>query len=177
MNVTDYINYFRDAAISNKLIGHTLNGKESFHRFDFEQVLGKVKSNFVGVNLIIEPPTYRASDALSDNPRKNLNGAFLIVKTAKKGDDADEVNSITITESIAWQLVAKMRNDVKKYNLDKSHPNKLTGLDLNSINMEDVGPIYGNSFGWRVNFIMNQSFTNNLVLNDADWYNDTKFSI
>jgi hypothetical protein len=178
MNFAEYVAYFEALAISNKAIGHTHEGRKSFRRIDIEEVLNGAKADMDGeVCMFLESPEIRTYDGLSDNPRKLMYGAFLIMKQADKGDYESQIAALDTCMQVSEQALAKIYNDVKKKTQSKLHPWNIAGFDPNSVQFEKVGPVFGYYYGWRMQFTINQTFSNRLVLNDAEWYNDTKFSI
>lgn len=178
MRFKDYIKYWEDAAVSNRAIHHLSDPKYiAFKRVNIDEVWQSIKLNMKGKVVILENPEIRTSDALSDNTRKLLSGAVLFIEEVQKDNFDDEVTKCDELEIIAQQFMAKLINDVKKFKQNKNHPYKLKGIDQNTLQLNKVGPVFGNWFGWRLTFVLNQSFENNLVLDNADWLNDTQFSI
>ena len=51
----------------------------------------------------------------------------------------------------------------------------LKGFDVNSLRFYKVGPMFTNHYGWRVEFMLNDRFSNNLQLDETKWNNETKF--
>lgn len=177
MNLSEYIDYFKQAAKSNKSIAHEVGGKKSFRKLDIQEALTDLKSGIKHMSLFIEVPKSLGRDNLSDNPRKIQRGSFIVVQPVKKGDHEDLVLRMEECEAVCEQLIAKIRNDLKKYSLNKSHPYVLTGFDLDSIEMDEAGPIYGNCYGYSVSFNIAGKWRNNLTLVNSEWFNDTVFAI
>lgn len=177
MTLSSYIEYFKQAAKSNKAIAHEVDGKKTFRRLDIQEALSGIREGLKSINMFLEVPRVNGRDNLSDNPKKIQKGSFFIVQPVKAGDHEDLVTKMEECELVCEQMIAKMRNDLKKYNLNKSHSAIIAGFDLDSIEIDEAGPIYGNCFGYSVSFTFTTKWTNNLVLNNSQWFNDTAFTI
>jgi len=177
MKFVDYIDYFRNAAINHKQLLHDTNGKVSFYRMDIEELLSGLRTNLKSISLIIESPEKRTQDLLSDNPRKVITGAFLVIGPVKKNDFNDEVSVLDKTEAITEDILSKIKNDCSKYRRDSSWPRVIKGFDPSTIRSQKVGPLFNNFYGWRTEIQINQTYSNNLILDESNWNNETKFSI
>lgn len=178
MNFSEYVAYFENAARNNRAISHLVNGRKSFRRIDIEEVITGLKSDLdAGINLFLESPEIRAYDGLSDNPRKLITGAILVMRNSEKGDFEDQIKALNDTMEVCEQLLAKIYNDARESLQNKNHPWKLRGFDPNSVSFEKVGPVFGYYYGWRMQFTINQLFPNRLILNNDDWYTEEKSSI
>lgn len=177
MKFSEYVAYFEQAAKSNKLLAHGVGDNVAFKRIDIEDVLNGIKQDMVNTCMFLENPEIRTADILSDNPRKLFNGAFLIMKNTDKGDFEQQISALDECMTISEQVLTKIVNDSRISRQNPSHPWQIKGFDVNTIGLEKVGPVFGNWFGWRVQFTINQTFTNRLVLKASDWYDDVPFSI
>lgn len=177
MNLTDYIEYFKQVAKSNKALAHEVDGIVSFRRLDIQEALSAMKDGIKHMCMFLEMPKYGARDNESDNPRKLIKGSFLVVQPVTKGDHEDFVLKMEECGDVCEQILAKIRNDLKKYTLNKSHTFKLAGFNLDSVEIDEAGPVYGNCYGYIFSFTINVKWRNNLVLNNSEWYNDTAFTI
>ena len=176
MTFLDYIEYFRVAATNNKILAHT-EAHKAFYEIDIEDILNAMKLDDNNMAMLIECPEYRTNDGKSDNLRKMTTGAFVIVQEVEKGNITDRGIKLNETYVVAEQILAKMINDQKKYSINKAHPYVIKDFDPNTVYMQKVGPILSNHFGWRVEFTINDQFTNNLQLDQNNWNNETLFNI
>jgi archaellin len=180
MTYAEYIDYFDTAARNNKKLLHESISnpkRKAFYQIDIIDIANGAKFDMVDMCLMLECPEIRLVDQKSDNLRQYINGAFLVIQEVKKGDIVDKKTVLNNTLIVSEQIVAKMINDNKKSLQNKNYTPVMRGLDTSSFHWQKVGPELSNHFGWRCEFILNQSFTNNLQLNEADWNHETKFSI
>lgn len=182
MTLLDYISYFETAAINHKLLLHN-NGaapgstkRITFYEIDIEDILKALKLDNKYMSLLLESPEYRPSDAKSDNIRNHTTGAYVVVEEVIMGDKVDRRNKLEATRKVAQQIIAKIINDNKRFSTKRTGP-EIKGFDVNSVRFQKVGPILTNHYGWRVEFTFNDTFENQLQLDEADWNNETKFSI
>lgn len=177
MTFNEYIAYFKAAATSNKAIAYVEGENERFITVSVDDVINALGPKGDSMTFCLEEFDYRPSDALSDNPRKQLSGAFFIIDLAKKGDKASKLSVLNNTDVVTQEFLSKIKNDQLKLGLNKNHPGKIKSFDLNSVRVEPIGPVFGNWYGWRTEFTINQTFINNLQLDDSKWLNDTKFTL
>ncbi len=176
MRFSEYLAYFEAAATSNKLIGHTSENKR-FFSITIDELLNVQKAKSSEISLYLLPPQIKPTDALSDNVRKVFIGEFLILKNTNAKDLSTIGAVLDETQDVAEQIIAKMKNDQSKFLMNKNHPWKIKGLDLNTVSITMNGPLMGACYGWGVDFQMNQTWTDKMLINNADWHNDTRFEI
>jgi hypothetical protein len=177
MKPSEIEEYFRQAAISHKVLAHESSAdRKTFRRYNIKEILEDTRTNLKGISLVLEAPRKRGEDMLSDNKRKKIQLAFLVIKHVEKGDYEAETLALDETEEISEQIIAKIINDVRKYQENRSHPWKLKGFDPNSIRQMEVRNLFDGWLGWRTELELNQTFENNLVLKDEDWSNDTAWT-
>jgi hypothetical protein len=177
MTLNQYIAYFEGVAVSNKIIGHTHNGDVKFRRIDIEEVLGDLKTNMSGLSMFLENPELRVVDGRSDNYRQEWQGAFLILNKIKPGDINAQISVLNQTLTVCEQILAKIKNDAAKESMQANYAWPIKGFDFNSVRINKVGPVFTTWYGWRLTFTLNQTFNNGLILQNNEWYNDTKFTI
>lgn len=175
MKTSEVINYFEQAAVSNKILKHDAsgNGIVSFREMDIDEIMNGLKTDLVGITLVLESMEKRLFDALSDNKRKPITIAFLVVEDTIKGDKESRRNAFDKCELVSEQIIAKVINDVIKYQRTKSHPWKLKGFDPNTVRCQLVSNLWGYWCGWRTELTLNQTWLHNLKLQNDDWTNDT----
>lgn len=178
MKYSEYVNYFKTAAVNNLVLAHVDNTHHTFYEVDIIDVVQeslKFKNKFM--SLILECPEKKPADNNSDNIRKHTTGAFAIIKEAKKGDHTDRQIVLDDTEEVSEEIVSKILNDARWHLQNPLYPWKLKGFDLNSVRFYKIGPLFTNHYGWRVEFTFNDTFKNNLQLDITKWNSETKFSI
>lgn len=176
MKYSEYVEYFKTACINNKVLAHVDNTHHTFYEVDILDIaLESLKFKDKHLSLLLESPTKRAGDNDSDNIRKYVTGAFAILQEAKIGDQTHRRSVLDATEEVAEEICSKLLNDAKKHLQNSSHPWKLKGLDVNSFRIYKIGPVFTNHYGWRVEFTLNDRFSNNLHLDESKWNNETKF--
>ena len=179
MKLLDYQNYFESAAKRNKILAHKDPLERiAFKTFDIEDIISGVAIDLKNICLFAENPQTRVGDELSDNPRKIYVGAYLIMEPCQDPGDYKKIQEIyQRTEEVAEQVLAKIWNDAKCRNSNRAHPFAIEGFNLPSVNAQTVGPVFNGWYGWRTSFSINQTFTNNLILNEDDWIGEKRFSI
>lgn len=179
MTFLEFKQYFEDCAKSNRQLKHqSAPGYNSFAQMDIEEIMTNQNSGFNGMGMVLENPNYQIGDLLSDNYRDITSGAFLIVKEFAKGDfkDRDEVKDATL--KVAKQVIAKIKNDYMHRKHNRNYQYDIMGVDMASIRINPVFGLFGGFWiGWRVAFTMNNKDATGLILNEADWFNDKKFTI
>lgn len=176
MKFSEYISYFRTAAINHKVLAHVDNTHHTFYEIDIEDIINSMKLKNKFMSLLIESPEPKPSDEKADNVRKLMPGAFVILREAKMGDIADRELALDEAQEVAEDLVSKLLNDTKKCKHNASIQPRII-VDVNSVKFQKVGPLLTNHFGWRVEFTFNSTFKLGLQLNESKWNNETKFSI
>lgn len=174
MNLVNYKEYGEQIATRHKSIGHTVNEKH-FTVFTAEDAisgLGDIHSPVLAAEL----PRTRLNDSGSDNIHTVMAGAFLIVKKVAQGDYAEIIAAYQEMYVIALDILSKMLNDRKMANNGgRLSPEKLIKhLQLNNIEIVDVGPVFDGYYGWRIDFPFQSVI--NLQLDVTKWNNETKFS-
>lgn len=171
--------YFEASAVSNVVLSHQEpSDRIAFKSMYIEEILQSLVIDFKNITLILETIQKRTRDLLSDNKRKMITIAFLVVDRVEKGNFSQEEQVMDQTEEVSEQIVAKIINDVAKWRMNNSHPWALKGFDPNSVRQNRVRNLFnGEWFGWRTELELDQSFANHLRLKNSDWKNDTAFVI
>ena len=166
MNITELENYFETLATNNIAISHSPSNKR-FATLTMHEVLNGMKTGLKDIFLYLELPEIRPADLLSDNTRKIYDSAVIITKPVKSGDVEQEKEVMRDLEEIVDQIISKLKNDRHKYILNH--------LDINTIRVVPVGPVFDNRHGWRINFQLNEP--QSYFLDETKWINETKFTI
>lgn len=178
MRFSEYYNYFETVAINHKQLLHDPGAKRyTFFSIDMVDFISDFRNKVQQTALYLETYEFSASDQKSDNIRKEMRGAFLILKGTKPGDKTERNSILEETESVAIDVISKMINDAKKKAQDPSYNFPIKGFDVNNCQWQKIGPEWTTHYGWRVEFTFNQTFPNGLFLDESKWNNETKFSI
>lgn len=176
MKYSQYIAYFKTCAINHKVLAHVENTHHTFYEIDIENILNGMKLKNLYTSMLVERPEVRVYDEKSDNIRKIITGAFVILKEAKMGDFLSRENAMDECEEIASDIVSKLLNDTKKTKQSSAYTPRVV-VDSNSIKFQPIGPILTNHYGWRVEFAINSTFNIGLHLDINKWNNETPFNI
>jgi hypothetical protein len=168
MRLSHLKTYWKNAATNNIAIGHDDVSNNKFCVFTAEDALSNLKE-MTGLKLCLELPEVSLYDANSDNIRTITRGAVLILNGAMQGNRADIIQVFEQTEVVAYELLSKMLNDRKRANEQgRNAPESLIKhLDLNKVNMVEVGPVFDSQYGWRINYEFNSPV--NLELDESKW--------
>lgn len=167
MTIVEYKNYFKTAAENHKDILHVDGTSEHFIKINVEEVISGLKSKLLFPLVAIEMPEIATDDQLSDNVRDIFEGAVIILKPASLTKYDEQFDTINACFELCKHFRSKMVNDRRK--------NILKHLDVNSFRFVEVGPVYNNLFGCRLEFRLNEPA--NTYLDESKWNNETKFSI
>lgn len=159
-NVNNYINYFRQLAVTHKDILHDPSsetgdsgiGEKRFAKWSAEEIVSGLRTKIGNRALMIEiyETDLQASNVydIKQLPR----GAFTFFKATKEKDVNDQYDALEWTEKIMYDLMKQIWQD--HYGQDKdrcSTPFKKFVFDKSSI--VAVGPLFKNNYcGWRIEF-------------------------
>jgi len=176
MNLSEEELYFENTAKRLIAIQHTAT-KKHFCTFSVEEALSSLRDMLYPA-LCLEIPIEKLSDALSDNIRAITSGGVLILKKVAQPNPQEIVAALKETYVIASDIESKMLNDRKKADQQSStYPeNLLKHLDVNTLLLTDVGPVFDSCYGWRLDFQFNGP--KNLELDESKWLpgTETKFN-
>ena len=172
MNFKQQKTYWKRAAEHHLQIGHS-DAAQHFSTFEPSKVL-KELNNMLYPALMFERPEERLADGHSDNIRLNSSGAILVIKKAAKDDQVDIDAAFDECYDIAHDMVAKMLNDRKKSNQSGvTEPESLLKeLDLATVSIREVGPVFDSCFGWRVDYTFNG--VDSLFFDESKWLSGTE---
>lgn len=151
------VTFHKDIAKGNKHI----NG---FYRFNWNEINGQFRSGVPTPALLLE--SY--SSNLSDNQNQtttfnNRKISFLILDFAGVPDDYEKQEDVLDNlEKIGLQIIAYLKtksNNKKSWLFGK--------FDISSVEMEKVGPIFDNMYGW--NILYNLRNHEPMCMDSADW--------
>jgi len=172
MNYIHQKNYWKRAAEHHKLIAHTTTNTH-FGMYEPIMVTLPLKDMEYPC-LLFEKPVEKLQDGGSDNIRNDAAGGILILQKASKSDAVDIQDAFDNTYAIACDMRSKMLNDRKKANQDgvTAPESMLKHLNLNTVIMQEVGPVFDSLFGWRIDYTFNSP--EDLELNENNWLPDTE---
>lgn len=159
MILNDYINYFRNIAVSHHKIRHQVQsetgdsrpGAMRFASYNAADVLSKRMRTKVGFPaLLAEVYEWDTKGSTVYDVRNNFIGGFMVLDHAKQNDPADEQRALATTEIIIHQIIWRLWQD--HYGPDKDRcqtPFQHLNMDINAM---AVGPVFDNEFGWRIEF-------------------------
>jgi len=157
MTQKQYFNYFELKAEQ-----HTdISGSKKWNLRDLADNLRK---KLTGKWMFIDPVENDYEDNSSDGYFKRPNGGFMILAQAKHADTEEQEQVIDECEAIAEEIVRRMRYDSRQYD-------NLPFLDfnLNTLDTRPIGPIFGDLYGLRVSFELENEFSLEV---DADKWSD-----
>ncbi len=161
-----YTNYFKQAAINNKLIGHNPPLVTHFYALSIEEILNDARSDWDGgFTMVLENLEANFNDLKNDNERAFPACAFSIIKqfNPKTGDYDDLRALIDQAYNICYQVISKIRKDYKN--------RILSGLEISSFHLHYVANILNSGFGYRCTFNFNQPAS--LGFDPTQWNNET----
>ncbi len=172
----DYVSYWEAAANSNKILRHKRPEERiAFKRIDIEEVLAGIKADIKDIFLCLESPEVIPGDLKSDNIRAVFDGGLMVLHKADPGNHDSKIDALDVSLSVCFQLMAKVKNDVMRYRLNKAHPFKLGDFDFARVRFNKVGPVFTSFYGYRITFSFNQKYPNGGQLNDNDWFDDKNY--
>jgi len=186
-NTNDYVNYFRQLAVSHYLILHdssqegpnaTQKGKCRFVLFDNDEVVTGLRSVVPdGIVFYLEMFTGRGVDNLAGDYRGQYQGRFLIAKKVKAMSITELQQAYAECEGVMWDIIGRMLYDNAYAGPDCELP--FRNLTLNDFTWEPVSNLWDGRAGWVVDFNYQQSredeITNAVVngeLNPTVWTNE-----
>jgi len=156
MTILDYINYFKTAAINNKLLLHT-DEEHHFYFVENQDFLNEISNGGKPPFMFLMIPDIATNDQLSDNVRDVFNGEVQILDyVADAADVADIAAKLESTMEIIQQIRQKMQNDRRRAQTFPNPSNILRHLDLNTIHFTKVMNVFDNNYGWSMTFQLNE---------------------
>jgi hypothetical protein len=174
MNLVDYKAYGLQIATRHKSILHSAQANH-FTVFTAEDVLTGLKDLCSPV-LAAELPRTGLLDNGSDNIHTIMKGAYLVLKKVDQGNSDEIIAAYEEMYVIAMDILTKMLNDRKLANTqNRNSPERLVKhLQLNSIELVDVGPVFDGYYGWRLDFPFQS--VQNMQLDVNKWNSETLFT-
>lgn len=96
----------------------------------------------------------------SDSLMESIPYEFIIIQQTEHGNTASVMAAVTECKAVARSVISKMILDFEEYH------NELTSLDVNSFQIEPVGPIRENFYGVSLMFSMSAGMDYRYVTED-----------
>lgn len=150
----DYAAYFKNLAVQHKELDHSDDsGDNSFVRSNVWELYSgfrtKIKSKTHIMRLLSHQ--WRVLDSRSSNPKKVIQGGFLILGYHLSNDFNEMQNAIDSSEKIAQDIINRMKYDADN---NKKDADSLFYTSMSTLNNISVDPIEvdDNYSGWMVSF-------------------------
>lgn len=156
-DIEGYIDYFRQMAVQHKDIRHNPAsedgsvgpGEKRFSTWGIDQVVTGLRTKMGDPVLLLENYEIVTGGQSLHDVKASYSGAFTIIGRAKINNYADEVAQFAKCERIYRDILKKMWQDV--YGPDHEFcTTPFSGIHFHSLSIVSVGPLFDNSFGWRV---------------------------
>ncbi len=170
-NVTGYVDYFRQLAVSHKDLLHdplTEEGKgemenKRFAIFGNEEVIKGLRTEIKFPALIIELYDTQASYENIYDIRKKTSGAFMVIDNAIEDNFLDELRAYATAEGIINDILKKIWQD--HYGVDKDRCQTPFQDFYFDYEITPTGKLFQNEYGYYVQF--NFKLKNNISISEA----------
>lgn len=170
-NVTAYIDYFRQLAVSHKDLRHdpiTEEGKgdskkKRFCTFGNEEVIKGLRTQISFPALILELYDNTGSFENVYDIRQSPKGAFMVIDNAKPGDFKDEERAYATSEGIVYDILKKIWQD--HYGRDKDRCETPFKQFRWNLEITPTGKLFQNEYGYYVQFSFD--FQNTINITEA----------
>ncbi len=159
INITGYINYFRQLAIHHVDLQHdpasetgdAAPGSKKFTRWSAEEVLTGLRSAVSFPALMLELYETTTKSEMNLDVKNDHSGAFTVLASAQPGSQTSEIEAFTKAQEITTDLLQKIWDDHYGPGANRcSAP--LNFFDFDGLQITPVGPLINNEFGYRVEF-------------------------
>ncbi len=177
LNVSSYINYFRQLAIRHKDIRHNVEsetgngdiGTKHFARWSAEEVVTGLRSSisFTPSALLLELYEVITKSESPYDIKGDYKGAFTVLAHAAPENVSAEIEAFELTESICYDLLAEIWQDHYGPNTQRdSTPFKY--FDFANLSILPTSKLFDNEFGYRVEFGFEFRQTRNITTPPAE---------
>lgn len=164
MLLSEITNYFLEIATKLIEIQHTPENKK-YAQINIGEFLEsfKVNLNTSTPFLLLDYPTSRVQDKLSDNPHEFITITFIVLQEIKTNDFAKEIEVLDLTKTIVLKILSKIYEDTKNRTF-------LHGFQRSTIKITPLKDYpMKNLVGHIVKFEANKNLTDELQYREADW--------
>lgn len=157
-NVTEYIDYFRQMAVSHKDLLHDPSsetgdgpaGSMHFMKISEQEVLSALNTAVGSPFMTIE--LYQTDGGgESQNPKLKPSGAFMIMDTPADGSFPAQEACYEKTERIMFDILKKIWQDHFAPGIDECQA-PFKDFDFSKLSITPEGPAFSNQYGYRVIF-------------------------
>lgn len=157
-NVTGYINYFRQLAVTHNLLQHdplTEQAKgaikqKRFSIFGNNEVISGMRTQISFPALMIELYDNNLSSETVYDIRQSPKGSFMVLDHAKENDYYDEERAYAVAEGIVYDLLKKIWQD--HYGVDKDRCTTPFKQFRWNGSITPTGKLFTNEYGYYVQF-------------------------
>ena len=159
MNVTAYIDYFRQMAIAHKDLQHKVAGETGdappetvhFARWSADELISGRRSKVAYPALLLEMFEITTHSEMMLDVANKYNGAFSIAASALIGNHTSEVDAFTSAERIMTEMLQRIWADHYAPTRERCEtPFEI--FNFHNLNIIPFGPILNNEFGFRCEF-------------------------
>lgn len=151
-NLTDFIAYFKTISEQHKEIKSFVHGPS-------QRIVSQTRSDLEYPCLWLETPSTIITENGADNVQGNRVGAFVVLKNAQVDSTEQEDLIWAETESIALDIISKIKRDQKLHSFR---------LSFKNIPLEPISTLFiDNDYGWRIEFRLENNIE--LCYNPAKW--------
>ena len=172
-NITlqNYIALFQYLAEANTSIAHSPTQKR-FAVMDIDSILSAENSLVNGAAfMVLEYFDNTIYDKKSANILDEAKGAFMILQNVKQDDEADKHDKMDACYTIGKQILSRLLKERRNIpDFSDAVFNLTKALDLDGLQVQKVGPLFNNSYGFR--FAITLTAPDNTV----QWYDATNFN-
>jgi hypothetical protein len=138
-DINSYVEYFRTIATEHKEIN-------DFYMMDINEPLAALRSNIKYPALILTSLSGNFEASNLDNILDSINGGFLIIGHLAQVDDfPGEMVLISKMKQIGIDIISRMLYD--HLECEMLAVKAIPGFNVNSVNLETLGPVFDNDFG------------------------------
>jgi hypothetical protein len=158
-NVSEYINYFRELAVTHKDLQHNAasetgdgpSGSMHFTKISVEQVLAALNTAIGFPCLTLELYETTSESDIPQNIKLKPKGAFMVIDNPADGSFPEEQACYERTEKICWDLLKQIWQHHYAPGVDECQA-PFSFFDFGKIDITPVGPVFAGQHGYRVVF-------------------------
>lgn len=168
-DIQGYIDYFRQLAVTHKDIQHNIAsetgdaspGEKRFSTWGIDQVVTGLRTKMGDPLLLLENYEIHTSGQNMHDVKAAYSGAFTVIGRAKVNNYADEVFQFAKCERIYKDILQKIWQEM--YGADAEFcSTPFYSFQFHTLSIIPVGPLFDNSFGWRIEFSFNPKLSFNI---------------
>ena len=157
MNNQEQKAYFEQLATQYRPIGHTRDAPR-FCRYNMDEVVTGLRQNLdlSQYCLLLEAPTGTLENNQGDGNFDNQEIAFMVIRMVEERNFDEEEQVLSESRRMGVQLLARIIEQ-----------GEFADLDLDSIEYDKIGPVFGNCFGYRYTITAVSEIS--LATDPAEW--------